>query len=289
MYSSLTAILGAMASKRARQVKAGAKAAAEIADKTGRVSGNSSVASKGVNMYNGPTIDRPFEKDFPNGYKADKDGNLTHDIDGRQLVPGGTTVGRVVRGEEKTLSATELDAIAEEATGRPVTILPQSELGHNLGRTRMNRVTGRPIDVALSDKLTIEQGPKVLGHEVGHVIDQYAGEIPTKGLKRELGDLYNTLNHPNRDRQNPDLPATYGKPVSPKTFGYRKDDVDRELMAEAIRVYMVNPSYIKEHAPNVAARIRKWVNENPELRKIVQFNSAAGAAALGAGQSSDDE
>jgi len=164
-----------MASKRARQVKAGAKAAAEIAGKAGRVSGNSSVASKGVNMYNGPTIDRSFEKDYPNGYKADRDGNLTHDIDGRQLVAGGQTVGRrVVQGEEKTLSATELDAIAEAKTGQGAQVVPSREIGGDTGRviTDRDRRSGVILDrqVHLSKKLTPEQLPKVLGHEVGHVI-----------------------------------------------------------------------------------------------------------------------
>lgn len=35
-------------------------------------------------------------------------------------------------------------------------------------------------------------------------------------------------------------------------------------------------------APNVAKLIRTWVNENPELRKIIQFNTIGDAALLGA-------
>lgn len=43
-------------------------------------------------------------------------------------------------------------------------------------------------------------------------------------------------------------------------------------MAEAIRAYMADPNYIKTVAPNVAARIRATVNDNPSLRDTIQFN-----------------
>jgi hypothetical protein len=43
-------------------------------------------------------------------------------------------------------------------------------------------------------------------------------------------------------------------------------------MAEAIRIYMANPSYMKEVAPKTAAAIRKAVNADPAIRKIIQFN-----------------
>ncbi len=288
--AGLTAILGAMASKRARQMKAGAKLAKQLAQETGRVSEKSTMASKGVNMYNGPTIDRPFEKDYPNGYQADKAGNLTHDIDGRPLDSGGRIAGhRVVQGSEEAIPPEELKPIAKEATGRNVEMASQSSLGRNLGRTRFRRGTGEPLVIELSDRLTDDQVTKVLGHEVGHVIDQYAGEIPTQGIKKELNDLYDTLNNPNRNQSDPNMSANWGKRFTPKALGYKDADVDRELMAEAIRVYMVNPSYIKERAPNTAAKIRKWVNEHPELRKIVQFNSVAGATVIGTRSTSQND
>ncbi len=216
--AGLTAILGAMASKRARQMKAGAKLAKQLAQETGRVSEKSTMASKGVNMYNGPTIDRPFEKDYPNGYQADKAGNLTHDIDGRPLVPGGRTVGRrMVQGSEKNFTPAEFNAIAEKGTSRSITKIQIP--GNNVGRVAVNRYSKKPEEVFIDSRLSESQTPKVLGHEVGHVIDQYAGEIPTKGIKKELNDLYDTLNNPNRNQSDPNLPANWGKRFTPKALG----------------------------------------------------------------------
>jgi len=63
---------------------------------------------------------------------------------------------------------------------------------------------------------------------------------------------------------------------------YKGDDIPREWMAEAIRLYMANPSYLKEAAPKTAEAIRKAVNRNPETRRIIQFNTGGtpGAAVL---------
>jgi hypothetical protein len=46
-------------------------------------------------------------------------------------------------------------------------------------------------------------------------------------------------------------------------------------MAEAIRLYMANPSYLKEAAPETAKAIRKAVNGNPDLARIIQFHATA--------------
>ena len=42
------------------------------------------------------------------------------------------------------------------------------------------------------------------------------------------------------------------------------DDISREYVAEAIRAYMADPNYIKTVAPKTAARIREFVNSNPD-------------------------
>jgi len=47
----------------------------------------------------------------------------------------------------------------------------------------------------------------------------------------------------------------------------------REYMAEAIRAYMADPNYIKTVAPQTAARIRQYVNSEPRLNHVIQFNS----------------
>ena len=46
-----------------------------------------------------------------------------------------------------------------------------------------------------------------------------------------------------------------------------------EYIAEAIRTYMIDPNYIKSVASDTAARIREYVNSNPRLNKMLQFNS----------------
>lgn len=76
--------------------------------------------------------------------------------------------------------------------------------------------------------------------------------------------------------------------MQPENFGYQGDDIQRELIAEAIRAYMRDPNYIKSVAPDVATLIREHVNVSPNLNRIVQFNSA-GAGVLGAGLLTDDQ
>jgi hypothetical protein len=97
-----------------------------------------------------------------------------------------------------------------------------------VGRVAVNRYSRLPTQVELSNKLTPEQLPGVYGHEIGHVIDQMAGEIPTGGLTKELKALYDTGNNPNRMRDDPARPADWGKPRTPQAGGYKGEDVPRE-------------------------------------------------------------
>lgn len=249
------------------------------------------LASKSARIYNPPTKpQRPFKADYPAGAKADDAGNLTHDIDGNPLEVGGRIVGRrVAGGADEALPAAEFDAIAKEGTGRVTETLPLPR--NTVGRVAVHPVTGRPLGVALSNKLTPEDLPKVYGHEIGHVIDQLAGEIPTKGLSDELKAVYNTLNNPNRTRDGAEA-ATFGKPWTPAAGGHKGDDVPREWVAEAIRAYMADPNYLKTVAPKTAAAIRKAVYANPNSRTIIQFNSIGGTVASGlhgAGRTTDEE
>ena len=234
------------------------------------------LASRHVKLYNGPDVQRPFSKDYPDGHQADAAGNLTHDIDGNPLEIGGRIVGRsVAGGADQALPPTEFDAIAKEGTGRVTQTKPPSALGRSgpVGQVIVDRYSRLPKEVQLSSKLTPKELPGVYGHEIGHVIDQLAGEIPVAGLSKELKALYDTGNNPNRARVDPNLPAKWGKPFTPRDAGYKGDDIPREWMAEAIRLYMANPSYLKEAAPKTAAAIRNAVNRNPETRRIIQFNT----------------
>ncbi len=148
-----------------------------------------------------------------------------------------------------------------------------------MGRTLLRPVTRYPENIVLADNLTPEQLPKVYGHEIGYVIDQLAGEIPTGGLSGELKVLYNTLNNPNRTGGEA---ASWGKPFTPEASGYKGANVPREFMAEAIRANMADPNYIKTVAPKTAVAIRAAVNADPEVSRIVQFNMGGSplAAAL---------
>ncbi len=276
--AGLAAVLGSVVSTRAKQGKAVIKAA-----KGTKPAQSVHMASEKANLYDGPTVDRPFEKDYPHGAQTDKAGNLTHDIDGRPLDPRGHIVGRRTDGIRDTPArGSELNAIAKEGTGRKVGEKRRIDLEGDHGHTTYSSITRKPDEVLIADDLTGTDYDAVLGHEVGHVIDQHAGEIPVpKDIRSELDGLFNTLNNPRRDDLNPGYADMWSKPVTPRDQGYAPEDVERELMAEAIRGYLVNPSYVKEAAPNVAKHIRKWVNEHPELRKIVQFNALPGGIILG--------
>ena len=77
---------------------------------------------------------------------------------------------------------------------------------------------------------------KVIAHEFGHLVDDIAGRVPSAGLNAELRRVYNTLNTGQERTRHL---------TGPQHMGYRGDDVPKELMAEAIRAYMANPSYLK--------------------------------------------
>ena len=81
----------------------------------------------------------------------------------------------------------------------------------------VNKYSRLPESLSLSNRLTANQRPKVYGHEIGHVVDQLAGEIPTINISRQLSKLYNTLNNPNRAGAEA---ATHGRPFVPESLGY---------------------------------------------------------------------
>jgi hypothetical protein len=139
--------------------------------------------------------------------------------------------------------------------------------------------SGRPFSVELRAGMQPDKAAMVLAHELGHVIDEMGGQIPTKGLSNELKGVYNSLNNPNRAEGGLDA-ASWGRKVTPEAFGYKGDEIPREYMVEAIRAYMADPNYIKTVAPKTAAAIREAVNSHPTLSKIIQLNTIAGLAAV---------
>jgi hypothetical protein len=211
---------------------------------------------------------RPFEADYPGAVSADGQGRLLADMEGRPLTAEYVLGRKNIGGEDVGLASypEALQGIAEATNGRKIESVPQSRLGRFGGRVLVEPVTGRPVQVEVSKSLAPEAGRLVSGHEVGHAIDQAAGEIATAGLTNELRPLYDTL-LTGRERTS--------KFSTPSGFGYKGDEIPREYMAEAIRAYMTDPNYIKTVAPKTAARIRAAVNAHPKLSRIVQFNAAA--------------
>jgi hypothetical protein len=128
---------------------------------------------------------------------------------------------------------------------------------------------------------------RVYAHELAHGIDELVGQIPVETFMRELKPLYNTINNP---RRTPDgLRALPGRAIAPEDRGYPPDDVPREYAAEAIRIYLTHPNDNKSVAPETAAMIRKWVNDHPELSRIIQFNSVLALPATGLARRSEQD
>jgi hypothetical protein len=240
------------------------------------------VASRSPRMYNPPAKPpRPFEADYPSGAPADASGRLTHDIEGRPLGAEFIAGRRMVGGSDQPLGPSDVVGIATRATGRePAMVTPRQfgdEIGGSLGGGgRLVKDIDRRSGAAdyrlfVDSRLPTESAGKVTSHEVGHLIDDLSGRIPTAGLNTELRQVYNTLNT-SRERTR--------HLTGPQHLGYRGDEIPRELTAEAIRAYLADPNYIKTVAPRTAAAIRAAVNAHPTLSKIIQLNTIAGPAAM---------
>lgn len=118
----------------------------------------------------------------------------------------------------------------------------------------------------LFDKsLSPPQGQRIISHEVGHLLDEMAGQVklPVRETRKVYSDLYTA--QPWRKRGL----------TGPEHLGYEEHEVPRELAAEAIRAYMANPDYLKTVAPKTAEIIRRWFNDHPVIAKVLQFNAAA--------------
>ena len=234
-----------------------------------------SLANNSAKMYNLPRLKpRPFEADYPLGAPSDATGRLTTDIAGNPLgaefVVGRTAPGAV----DSALPPEALDAITEAGTGAPPSRDPPAEIGRGtLGNLLVNRTSGRPLRINLSSALSPADDVLVHSHEVGHLIDQLAGGIPTAGLMDELRPLYDRQNNPlSTNSFGPNGWTSSKRLMTPEHFGYKSEEVPREYMAEAVRGYMTDPNSFKTVAPKTAAIIRKYVNANPDLNSVIQFN-----------------
>jgi hypothetical protein len=263
---------------------------------------------------------RTPDEGYSNIPETDSAGRLLFTRDGDPIMPGSLLAGqRSQGGVGKGLHGRDIKA-ASSTLSRRINRVPRTELGGDSGkldqlweypnRQIKERVEAikDPIErerqalahgatnhgwrIRIADDIPSEDVSNVLAHETAHIFDEVAGQIPTKGIKKDLLKIYNDLN-------NLDLPQGSFQPRTVKFSGkeykypgkkkllpseikpYPKKEDPFELWAEAIRAYMVDPNYIKSVAPKVAQRIREYVNKHPELKNIIQFNALAPVGVTG--------
>lgn len=235
---------------------------------------------------------RPFRADYPGGASSAGPERLRLDIDGRPLVARTVVGRRTVGGADEAITPEELDAGATAILGAPLKSLPEgSRRGGEVGEFTVGRGSAGPVrSIALLASLGAAARHRVLAHETGHLIDDVVGKtigsdefgdiraIPQSGLQEELRRIYHDLNGPASRRGKETARRLQ---TGPEVYGYPGDEFPAEYMAEAFRAYLTDPNYIKTVAPKTAQRIRAYVNANPSLNRIIQFNSLLPAAAGG--------
>lgn len=215
---------------------------------------------------------RQYRSDAPP--PADSAGRLTHDSEGRPLGARYIVGLTEVDGLNVGLQPEQMADVTRRLVGRDPRRLPGSQLPRgSLGVTHYDKQTFEPTGVDIRSDLRPDLLRKVEAHELSHVIELIAKLIPAEPHRAQLRSVYNTLNNPWRTRDG--LDAAPGSLFIPQQRNreYTGWWGDRELMAEAIRAYLVDPNYIKTVAPELAGAIRDAVNSNPILAPIIQFNN----------------
>lgn len=182
------------------------------------------LASRSAGMYN-PSVKspRPFAADYPAGASGEVRTPLTKDIEGRPLGAPFIAGRKVVGGSDEAISPAQYDALSTAGIGTrpegyPARALPGKK---TVGAYRTEAGPEGPVRSIVYDK-SLNQGAasKVVAHELGHMIDDLAGKIPTAGLSNELKPLYNTLNTGHERSRNL---------TGPQHFGYADNDVPRAV------------------------------------------------------------
>ena len=222
---------------------------------------------------------RSFIDDYPSTSSGNVGRKLTTDIEGNPLAAQHIAGRRIWGGSDEALSNGAIEDVSRQLGASIRQATPSDNIGRDLGRyVSGSDASGNSLrQILLSGKLSGQEVPHVLAHEVGHLIDDltFGRMIPTKGIKKEGAQVYSDLNS--------SAYVPKGKiGATPETFKYSGSDIPAEINAESIRAYMQNPNYMKTVAPNMAKRIREFVNNNPNLNKTIQFNSAAGSGLIAA-------
>jgi hypothetical protein len=212
-----------------------------------------------------PLNQSSFDVDYPRGARSDDTGRLVESQEGVKLDAPFVAGRRVLGGDDEGLQG---EAVFEAATRLVDEIAPagRSSLRGRVGSYRevVDDAGNKRRLIDYERDLTDDQVPRVVAHEVGHAIDSLSGKIDTKGLSTELKQVYHDLA---TGRQ-----GETKKQTLPQHLGYPAKEVRDEMVAEAVRAYIVDPNYLKSVAPETAKRIREAVNTDPRIAKVIQFN-----------------
>lgn len=273
-------VMGSLMSPRSVVGALGGRLGRTYESKNARIGAPDSLASNRAGFDFKPVKQRPFDYDYKGRPRSDETGRLQESIDGARLTAPLIAGRRSLGGGDEGLSALEqravLGALVDDV--RPATQKlrgvadedqPMGALldPGDLGQYRP-QVGSRPPTILYDRTLDPTDISRVLAHETGHHIATMA-RIPTGNLGKGGTKVYSDGRTGEQWRS--------GGFTRPEHLGYTKADAPDELMAEGIRAYMANPNYLKAVAPDLAARVRKYVNERPELSTVIQFNSRADA------------
>jgi hypothetical protein len=264
-----------------RVVREGDDVAGDLSNAANR--GNVDTYASRADTYLPPRVPRRnFREDYPNGARADASGRLLEDIDGRSLgakyIAGRDRLG----GPDRSFPANKIDAAITHLLGDRPRSMPEDKL-----RSKNRPPKGeewRPTEHAHYNVTEYDDGTvrrrirnqtgyspletrNLRQHELSHEIYRRTGDIPTDGVLDELHRVYDELL---KGKKNPDGPWQ-----GPSPKDYTSEQMPHELWSEAIRAYLSDPNYFKTVAPNAAARLRSFVNENPQLKGYIQLNSVA--------------
>jgi len=217
---------------------------------------------------------RPFNDDYKSGAEGAAVQRLSRTIEGVDMRAAFVAGRRSVNGEDIGLGGEDVRAIATLLAGQePIPTLVK-DLPRNTSGTYRHGSAGATREIRYKASLSEGAADETIGHELGHMIDEVAGQIETKGAVKEFDRVWGELYSGQFYRKGRGLP----KPIK---AGYSKEEAPREAVAETIRAYMQDPNYVKSVAPKAAQKIRAAVNSHEEISKIIQFN-AGGHASLAA-------
>ena len=219
-----------------------------------------------------PVAPRPYEADYPTGGRGYDPSRPFTSPEGAVINALFVAGRRGYGAPDQGLLPGESSELSRLLTGSVPQGLTKAELPSGaVGTLRLTPGPDRTTRVVGFDKeLSGPKRERVIAHEVGHVIDDATGMSYAPYPKRETAKVYSDLftGQAHRTRQL----------TGPQHVGYKPSEVDGEFIAEAVRAYMMNPSYLKGVAPKTARMIREFVNTHPTLSKVIQFNTLAAAA-----------